>query len=205
LLEELIEENKPAPAGGRLHYLLSTPFRYPPLRHGSRFGARGERGIWYGAETQGTVFAEVAYYRLLFLEGTRADLGLLEVQLTAFTARIRAERGIDLTVPPFDRYREAISSPSRYESSQALGKAMRSAGVEAFRYFSARDPRGGVGLAVMSPSAFARPRPSRLETWHCTATRERVEMRKADFFERAGWSFRRVEFLVRGRLPAPAT
>ena len=43
LLEELIEEVKPptgVPAG--LHYLLFTPFRYPPLRHGSRFGTRAE-------------------------------------------------------------------------------------------------------------------------------------------------------------------
>ena len=37
LLEELIETAKPPDiTGGRVHYLLSTPFRYPPLRHGSR-------------------------------------------------------------------------------------------------------------------------------------------------------------------------
>ena len=51
LLEELIERVKPADrTGGRWHYLLATPFRYPPLRHGSRFGGRHEPGIWYGSE-----------------------------------------------------------------------------------------------------------------------------------------------------------
>src|SRR3954464_14802986 len=41
LLEELPEMSKPpARAPSRLHSLLSTPFRSPPLRHGSRFGTR---------------------------------------------------------------------------------------------------------------------------------------------------------------------
>ncbi|MGC6473126.1 MAG: hypothetical protein ACON5P_00610 [Candidatus Puniceispirillaceae bacterium] len=33
VLESLLEDNKPAlsDATGRLHYLLKTPFRYPPL------------------------------------------------------------------------------------------------------------------------------------------------------------------------------
>ena len=42
LLEELIETSKPhlPPSSETLHYLLKTPFRYPPLRWGSRFGRR---------------------------------------------------------------------------------------------------------------------------------------------------------------------
>lgn len=41
LLEDILERSKPPlPAiGTTLHWLLATPFRYPPLRHGSRFGA----------------------------------------------------------------------------------------------------------------------------------------------------------------------
>jgi hypothetical protein len=61
LLETLLERVKPpVTTGSRRHYLLFTPFRYPPLRHGSRFGSRHELGIWYGAEQQRTAFAEVA-------------------------------------------------------------------------------------------------------------------------------------------------
>lgn len=143
LLEQLIERVKPPElTGGLLHYLLFTPFRYPPLPHGSRFGGRHERGIWYGSESRRTAFAEVAYYRLLFLEGTRAELGAVTTQLTAFTVHMTSARAIDLVAAPFDAHRKAIASPSRYASSQALGHAMRTAGVELFRYPSARDARG---------------------------------------------------------------
>ena len=41
ILEDMIDnESKPGYCTGTedLHYLLSTPFRYPPLQHGSRFG-----------------------------------------------------------------------------------------------------------------------------------------------------------------------
>jgi hypothetical protein len=204
LLEELIERAKPpAVAHERLHYLLSTPFRYPPLRHGSRFAGRHERGLWYGSETRRTAFAEVAYYRFVFLEGTRANLGAVTTHLTAFTVRARSVRGIDLVSPPFDAHRRAISSPVRYASAQALGAAMRDAGVELFRYASARDA-GGVNVGVFSPAAFGNAKPRAFETWHCTATRDRVEVTKRDYFERATHAFERASFLIGGGLPAPA-
>ncbi|TMA12328.1 MAG: RES domain-containing protein [Deltaproteobacteria bacterium] len=87
-LEELLDVKAklPVPAGFEgLHYLLYTPFRHPPLRHGSRFGTRGERGILYAARELPTVFAEVGYYRLVFLEGTAAPLSPIQVELTAFS------------------------------------------------------------------------------------------------------------------------
>ncbi|MGH7503353.1 MAG: RES family NAD+ phosphorylase [Longimicrobiales bacterium] len=205
LLEELIESVKPPDVtAGRMHYLLFTPFRYPPLGHGSRFGGRFERGIWYGSETERGALAEVAYYRLLFLEGTRADLALLTVLLTSFVIRVRTANGIDLVAPPFASYCSVISSPASYAASQALGSAMREAGVEAFRYGSARDVQGGTNVGVFSPRAFGRNRPKRFETWHCVATRERVEVRKLDWFERVTHTFPRSDFLVSGQLPAPA-
>src|SRR5215218_1602201 len=51
ILESLLESTKsPLPADTHsLHYLLSTPFRYPPLKYGSRFGTAFERGIFYGS------------------------------------------------------------------------------------------------------------------------------------------------------------
>ncbi|MDB4889666.1 MAG: hypothetical protein JWL61_1521 [Gemmatimonadetes bacterium] len=207
LLEELIERVKPPDVtGGRLHYLLFTPFRYPPLRHGSRFGARHERGVWYGSEDRRTAFSEVAYYRLLFLEGTRAQLGAVTTQLTAFTVRVRSTRGIDLVSPPFDAHRKAIASPTKYASAQALGSAMREAGVELFRYPSARDisEEGGVNVGAFSPAVFGSAKPHGFETWHCTAEREKVELTKGDFFKRETYAFMREQYLVGGELPAPA-
>ena len=204
LLEQLIDTAKPPEPSGRLHYLLFTPFRYPPLRHGSRFGRRTDRGLWYGSETLRTAFAEIAYYRLLFLEGTTADLGLLETELTAFRCEVRTARGIDLTAPPFGQHEGVLASPSSYDETQSLGDAMREAGVEAFRYRSARDVGGGVNVGVIVPDVFGRRQPRGFESWQCTASRQRVEVVSRGYFGRTVHAFPRGDFLVDGRLPAPA-
>ena len=205
LLEDLLDRAKPpAVAGARQHYLLTTPFRYPPLPYGSRFGARQERGIWYGSETLPTALAEVAYYRFVFLEGSAASLGLLTTPLTAFRASARSRRGVDLVRAPFDGHRKSIASPARYGATQALGSAMRAAGVELFRYPSARDPRGGVNVGAFMPTVFGRGRPREFQAWQCTATKQVVEFAKREYFGRDALSFSRSDFLVSGALPAPA-
>jgi hypothetical protein len=223
LLEDLIEGAKPAvrvPAGGApLHYLLTTPFRYPPLRHGSRFGARHEPGIWYGSETVRTVLAEVAYYRLVFLEGTSAALGTVAVPLTLFRVTVRTRAGADLLAAPFAAEVAALASPVAYRTAQALGGALREAGAAVIRYASARDrswtarlaagdelspPATGVNVAVLAPAAFGRRAPRGFETWHCTANRARVEFAKRDYAGGAAHVFERGEFEVAGALPSPA-
>jgi hypothetical protein len=204
LLETLIDRAKPPdPTHGRLHYLLSTPFRYPPLPYGSRFGTRQQRGIWYGSEAMQSALAEVAYYRLLFLEGTHADLGVVETQLTTYTVRLRTARGIDLTVPPFEAHKPVIASPVSYSVSQALGDSMRLAGVEAFKYPSARAP-DGMNVGAFTWAVFGRSRPKDLRSWHCTSSRQRVEMVERAYFGRHTSVFPRSSFLVNGELPAPA-
>ena len=206
ILEEVLERTKPPlPEGPRLHYLLFTSFRYPPLRHGSRFGSRHERGIWYGSESLRAAFAEVAYYRLLFLEGTEADLGPVDVDLSTFNVRVKTRRGMDLTAKPFDRWRSLLASKTSYVATQALGTAMREAGVEAFRYASARDTEGGINFGLFAPTAFAARRPRHLHAWHSVATRDAVEFSKRDYFSREAHRFPREQFLVRGSLPSPAT
>lgn len=207
LLESLVDGVKPpVVVGERQHYLLSTPFRYPPLRHGSRFGSRQERGIWYGSETQRTAFAEVAYYRLLFLEGTHAQLELVTTALTAFTARMRSAHSVDLVEAPFNVHRESIASPVSYERSQALGREMRAAGVELFRFPSARDVAGGVNVGAFTPAVFHAATPQQMQRWHCAATREGVEIVRGDL-RRAPerYRFERVSFLVDGGFPRPGT
>jgi hypothetical protein len=205
LLEELIETVKPPdPTGERLHYLLFTPFRYPPLRHGSRFGTRAERGLWYGSRTLVTAFAEVAYYRLLFLEGTAADLGMVATDLTAFRIALRTDAGVDLTAAPFQAHAPLISSPVDYAATQRLGSAMREAGVQAFLYASARDVAAGSNVAAFTPRVFGRRRPRSLESWHCRTARSGVELTRRDYFAHASHRYDREQFLVDGRLPAPA-
>lgn len=208
LLEQLLEESKPPLPDesefAGLHYLLSTPFRYPPLRHGSRFGMRTERSLWYGSVLPRTAFAEAAYYRLLFVEGTTADLGVVTLEQSLFQVPIRTSAGVDLTRSPFDRHRQTIASPGSYRETQALGRAMRDDGVQALRYPSARDVKSGANLALFTPLAFAAVRPSVPETWHCVATAERVEYTKKDVFEKKAFVYRRQDFEVDGRLPPPA-
>ncbi len=205
LLEALIDGAKPPDSTrGRQHYLLFTPFRYPPLRHGSRFGDRNRRGIWYGAESVSTAMAEVAYYRLVFLEGTAAMLDRVAVELSAFVVRARTDHGVDLVVAPFDAHRPAIASPSRYDATQALGAAMREDGVEMCRYPSARDPRDGVNVAAFTAHVFGRSAPRDFQRWHCVASRARVEMTRRDYTVRESLTFERAIFVVDGRLPMPA-
>lgn len=210
VLEELIEASKPALTPGRefegLDFLLFSPFRYPPLRHGSRFGARHERSLWYGSEALETALAELAYYRLLFFEGSAAALLPNRIPISAFQAAVRSAAAIDLTRPPFDAHREAISSRTVYAETQRLGSEMRSAGVEVVRYPSARDPQRRPNVALFSPAAFARKRPLRPpQTWYCTVTASRdVSWMREDVSGLVKHEFPRSSFLVDGRFPAPA-
>ena len=81
---------------------------------------------------------------------------------------------------------------------------MRAAGVELFRYPSARDTQGGVNVGAFSPAVFGAARPQLLETWHSFATKARVEIVKRDYFAQHSVASARAAFLVNGRLPAPA-
>ena len=207
LLEELIDRAKPpTPEGPEfrgLHYLLFTPFRHAPLRYGSRFGTTAERGIWYGAKDLATCFAEVAYYRLLFLQGTEAKLDPVTVELTSFAAKVSTRRGIDLTKPPFAAFEAELASKTSYAATHALGAEMRAAGVEVFLFRAARAKRKGVNVGLFTP-AFARKTPKSFETWVCTADRAKVELVRKDFSRDARrMTFPRTDFEVNGKLPAP--
>jgi hypothetical protein len=208
ILEELIEDAKPRlPDDARerdLHYLLATPFRNPPLAHGSRFGSRDEPSLWYGSARRRTALAETAYYRLVFLEGTTADLGPLGSDFSIFDTRLATRCGVDLGRAPFDRFHGEIASPVSYGATQQLGREMRRDGVECLRYPSARDRDNGFNVAVFTPRVFAAKVPGNPETWHGVATRELVEFTKKDVFETSTFSFPRTAFEVDGRLPGPA-
>jgi hypothetical protein len=206
-LERIVEEQKPPlrPAGefAGLNYLLFTPFRHPPLRNGSRFGTRALRGIWYGSDGQKTAFAEVAYYRFVFLDGTTAALAPLQLPMSAFQARVGSDAGIDLTAGRFAELRAQISSPTSYEVAQVLGREMREAGVALFRFFSARD-EGGTNVALLAP-CFTKKDPETPETWFCRLSPTVVEYTPANVPGRQPHTFQRAQFEVDGKLPAPAT
>lgn len=205
ILESMLEATKPPlPTGsGALHYLLATPFRYPPLKHGSRFGTRTEPSIFYGSLATRTVLAEAAYYRFVFWHGMATPPARkIDTQHTLFGAAYRTARGLRLQAQPFATHHAVLASKTDYRASQALGTAMRRAGVEAFEFTSARDPDGGVNVALFTPGAFARKTPASQEAWLCELSGARVRFRPArgDGFH----EFALATFLVEGRLPWPA-
>jgi hypothetical protein len=207
VLEDIIEEVKPPTAAGKrfagLHFLLFTPFRYPPLRGGSRFGRADERAIWYGAEQVETALAEKAYYQLLFLDGTAADISEVQCDWTAFSVGIRTPKGIDLTSSPFAELRAEISSPTSYGVSQDLGKAMRADGIEAFTFFSARCPLGGINFGLFEP-VFTEKNPRQQQTWRSFANARSCEVFALNSRFPKVLAFPRSLFEVAGRLPSPA-
>ena len=167
LLESLLESNKPAqPAATKgLDYLLSTPFRYVPLRPGSRFRAVTDPGVFYSAESVHTASAELGYWRWRFLKEA-VDLDKLPpVAHTAFSADVKT-MVIDLRVAPFSAQSASWTHHTDYTATQALAQAARSAHVGGIQYASVRDPQRAWCLALLTPQGFANPKPNPLmQTW----------------------------------------
>jgi hypothetical protein len=204
LLEQLLESTKPARPQPERHYLLTTPFRYPPLRHGSRFGKRHEPSLFYAAATVPTALAETAYYRLVFLEGMAQPFAnALNTEHTVFYVNVQCQRGIVLQSHPFDAYRSVLMAPSDYAATQTLGTEMRAAGVEGFQYRSARDAAGGINVALFVPQVIRSNAPQSATRWLCQTDIDGVAFRSADDREPLQ-HFARAQFLVHGKLPAPA-
>ena len=205
VLEQVLERTKPPLRTGteKAHYLLQAPFRYPPLAHGSRFGSRFEPSIFYGSLKERTVLAEGAFYRFWFRAGmSRPPAKPLRTQHTVFKAGYRTARGFRLQDPPFNAYADVLRDASSYRETQALGTAMRTAGIEAFEYVSARDPDAGLNVALFQPRALSpRDRILGREEWACTTDSARVV-----YFapvRRATREFPLELFLVDGALPSP--
>ncbi len=206
LLEEMLERTKPALSAGteRLHYLLAAPFRYPPLRHGSRFGSRFEPGIFYGSRRLTTLLAEAAYYRFVFWTGMSAapPSGRLLTQHTVLAVRYRTERGVRLQQEPCAEHGSVLRHPSDYAPTQQLGRALRETGIAAFEYVSARDRASGINVALFEPAALVGRKPLSLQPWLCETRGDAVR------FSSAGGddlhAFPLDAFLADGRLPRPA-
>ncbi len=207
-LEELLENNAKPPIPREaeflgLHFLLSTPFRYPPLRYGSRFGTILQRSLWYGSLFLPTAFAEVAFYRLLFFMGTSAVLTSNKLQLTAYQAKIATKQGVYLNQPLFDQYKDKISAKDNYQHSQALGTQLREAGAQAFTYYSAR-AENGVNIGIFTPKAFAQKTPliDSQQTWACYTSPDKIEFTRTSLLDKPqNFTFTQMDFRVNGDFP----
>lgn len=203
LLEAMLERSKPAPPPGtaRLDYLLAAPWRYPPLRWGSRFGRRFEPSLFYGSLTENALFAEAAYYRWVFLAGLTVPFGDRVIsQHTAFEAQFHARAGFDLRAPPFARHEAVLRHKANYAPSQALGTVLRERGADGITYLSARAAGDDANVALFSPLALRSRQHRRPRAWVCETTEDTVRFRAKG----ALLAFRRADFLYEGALPVPA-
>ncbi len=193
VLEDLVEEAKPSrPAGAApLHYLLATPFRYPPSPHGSRFRGPADPGVFYGAEEVRTGCAEVGYWRWRFLTDAPHLTRIDPVDMTAFRVHVDT-RAVDLRRAPFDRDAAVWTHRRDYGGTQAFGRVARAAQAGAIVYRSVRDPEDGTCAALLAPAAFAKRQPDReTQEWAITVRPDGVSWRRGvgETFEfaAAGW------------------
>jgi hypothetical protein len=190
-LEALLEGSKPAlpaVAGTARHYLLLTPFRYPP-RHpgGSRFRAATDPGVFYGADERRTACAELGFWRWRFLMESPALQRLEPLAHTLFQASA-AGVCIDLRAAPFDRDAPSWADPTSYHACQQIGVEARAAGIVVIRYRSVRDPQGGACAAVLQPGALG-PQLLAEQTWRLAVTRERVQWQRDSVLQPESFEF----------------
>ena len=195
LLEDLLEQSKPpltAPAR-QLHWLLFTPFRYPPLPSGSRFRGPSEPGVFYGAETQQAACAELGYWRWRLLQDSPALDAIDPTQQTLFKTAV-AGSAIDLRMPPWSARHDEWMHPTDYGSCQALARQARQAQIQMIRYASVRDQAAAGCAAVLVPEAFAAEKPSESQTWTLAVFREQVFWRKDSIVENLAFEFRSAQW-----------
>ncbi|AJG18913.1 hypothetical protein RR42_m1515 [Cupriavidus basilensis] len=190
VLEAVLDAGKPAvPADARhLHYLLFTPFRYPPSPWGSRFRAEQDPGVFYGADDIRTACAELGYWRWRFLLDSPALPRIDARPHTLFQVSVRTD-GIALDAPPFAEDAAKWTDPDHYDACQALARTAREAGLGMIRYTSVRDPEHGACAALLTPRAFAEPQPRTTTTWMLTVRPDRVIWQRDDLLQRDSFQF----------------
>ncbi|RZT42353.1 RES family NAD+ phosphorylase [Cupriavidus agavae] len=192
-LEAVLDAGKPAipPDARHLHYLMFTPFRYPPTEWGSRFRGGQDPGVFYGALTVRTACTELGYRRWRFLEDCPALPRIDARAQTLFQVGIRTE-GVALDAPPFDQDAASWTDPDHYDACQAFARTAREARIGLIRYRSVRDTapaEPGVCGAVLTPLAFASPQPLATTTWMLTVRHDRVIWQRDDLQQRDSFEF----------------
>ena len=190
LLEHLLDASKPPLMAEQraLHWLLFTPFRYPPLPSGSRFRAPNDAGVFYGVDERRSACAELGYWRWRLLMDSPALAAIEPMPQTVFKTPLRGT-AIDLRQPPFVSRRARWTHSSDYRPCQDMSHQTRLAGVQMIRYESVRDPQHGGCAAVLSHTAFAANAPTENQKWMLAVHRDRVVWRLDSIFDQAAFEF----------------
>lgn len=179
LLESILESSKPPARPTKKHYLLTTAFRYPPLKYGSRFGSEFEPSLFYAAYETSTVLAEGAYYRWRFWHDQAAPppSGRYITEHTLFAVRYATEKGMSLQKPPCQKHQKKLTHPTDYRVTQQLGTAMREAGIQAFEYISARAAGNALNVGVFTIDAIRQYKPKWTRNLICDTQALRIGFR----------------------------
>ncbi len=192
-LEAMVATSKP---------LLTTPFRYPPLRHGSRFGSRQYKGMFYGSRSRSGCLVEGAYYGLLFWEGLiDPPAAPIRRHQTLFSVLLNASRALRLQAIAAEAAQASLRDPLAYGPSQQLGAWMRDQGIGAFEYLSARSRDALVQVGVLTPAPFQSTPFDQVDLTAEIRSDQATFLSHADGLVHA---FPRLEFLVDGVLPQAA-
>ncbi|MFT4929882.1 MAG: hypothetical protein ACI8WB_006017 [Phenylobacterium sp.] len=218
LLEQMLDEVKPPYKtmghAQTLHYLISTPFRYPPLKYGSRFGSRYMAGYFYASEDELTSLAECAYYRFCFLAAMSEPYrATIQSDHMMFSVSVSSHCAADLTKVSTGFIIDSLKGQRDYSFTQALGKMLvEEHSAKVIRYFSARssvrtsaktteDANVGINVAIATPSEITSAKPENSVNWICHTTEEVIS------FNSRGLqcvSFPRSQFCVNGEFSQPA-
>ena len=207
LLESLLDNVKPPYRKGTetRHYLISSPFRYPPLQHGSRFGTILMPSYFYASETTQTALAECAFYRFVFLNDlVEPYTQSIKSEHQSFAVQVDTSQCADLTRVYSPDIVLALTSPNSYTFTQTMGDYLvNQKDVEIIRYTSARTPfndtqSSSVNVAIASPSVIISDQPTQSVLWSCSSSSATVSFNARGF---APILFQKSDFLVKGVLP----
>ena len=205
LLEQMLDEVKPRYREGteHMHYLLKTPFRYPPLKYGSRFGTRLLPSFFYASEDEHGTLGEVAYYRFVFLQHMQVAYDKpIRSQHMMFSIEVKTSNSADLRLDDFASIKAQLLSPNQYQFSQAVGHYLQAeAKVDLISYPSARLATG-TNVAIAEPQAIISTEPQACQSWLCLTLADKVSFTQGA--RSLPITFYRDDFLLDGYLPMPA-
>lgn len=177
LLEQMIDESKPPMPEDAANddYLLNTPFRYPPLWEGTRFGTVKERAPFYGSETVKAALVEKNYRLTQFEADSDADFDNRTLSFTSFRFIADAQDCLDLLDDPFLSFKDEIHNPDSHLVGQELGTEMRECDVDACIFESVRCSPDR-NFALFTPAIF-RQKSDEHTQWTCFISPQEITFR----------------------------
>lgn len=203
ILEQILDEYKPNYAQGTqdLHYLIATPFRYPPLKYGSRFGTVDQASFFYASENILTCLSEAAFYRFFLIEGTEVPFpNVIQSEHSLFFVRVATNSALDLTQIYDETIQHQLTDPASYSLTQKVGTLARDKGSQLLRYFSARSQTKSINVAIDNHKVIQSKRPEDKIEYICQLDPKTGILR---FSQPRTFpvTFHKEQFLVDGQLP----